>query len=538
MASVVVHHANGRVEDYLLRLGSQIVGRDTDCEIVIPDQSISRRHARIYRDPSGDFFIEDNASKNGTFVNGEAVGQRRLSDGDRIMLGAIQLTYRRYAPPAPSSTQVVLADKPNATSASFASASRELVLPRRRLEMLYDLSDRLTCLRDRGELLEDVMDICFETLRFERGLIALKHPRGQEPDWPVVRNLKSDDSGRLTISRTLVNRAMEYGERSIINDPLTDMADPTMSMAEFHIRSAMCVPIMYREEVLGVIYGDLVSNSTTYQQDDVDFLAGLARQLSVGLVNTRLLATEQDKLQLESELALARQIQTDLYPSEPLDTDAVFVAGFNEPGRQVSGDYYDVMPFEDGRIGVVIADVVGKGVSAALLTANLQAAVRVLLPHTQSLPDAMMRWNRLIHTNTDAAKFITAAVGILDPEQRRIEFATAGHFPPCLIEPSGDVTELSADRHFPFGLMPDEAYTSHVAEIPAGATLFFYTDGVTEALDSEGQQYGKERLTETLRSHVADDTPDLIRAVRADVNGFVGEAPQSDDITLMAIRFK
>jgi serine phosphatase RsbU (regulator of sigma subunit) len=331
---------------------------------------------------------------------------------------------------------------------------------------------------------------------------------------------------------------MDHGERCIINDPAIDMVDPTMSMAEYHIRSAMCVPILYRDEILGVIYGDRVRTSTTYQQDDVDFLAGLARQLSVGLVNARLLAEHEEKLHLENEIALARRIQTDLYPHEPLDTETVYVTGTNRPGRQVSGDYFDVVPLDDGRIAVVMADVVGKGVAAALLTANLQAAVRVTLPLGLTLPEMVERWNRLIHANTDVTKFITALIGILDPARNRFEYVAAGHFPPFLIEPGGAVRELPVERGLPLGIDPTEIYVAKTAEIPPRAMLFLYTDGVTEALCTDDTLYGSDRFVAVLQRHAGAEPAALVAAVEQSVADFVGDAPQSDDITLMVIQNK
>lgn len=538
MASLVIHFPDGHTEEHDLDRPSHMVGREVGCEFVVPDQSISRRHARVFPDQHGRFYVEDNRSKNGTLLNGQPITRHALKHDDRITLGAIELVFRAD-PHSDASTQVVLADEPShAEAASFASPSQKEVLPQERLDQLSGLIERLTRLRDRKGLLEDVMDICFKTLDFERGLIALKHPRGTDPEWPVIRNLKADGTGRLEISRTLVNRAMEQGDRSIINDPVVDMVDPTVSMTEFHILSAMCVPIRFQDDILGVIYGDRVSSTAKYTQADVDFLAALARQLSIGLTNIRLLEEHERVLQLEAELTLARKIQTELYPKEPLRRDKIEVHGWNEPGRQVSGDYYDVIELDDGRVAVVIADVVGKGVAAALLTANLQATARVTLPNVTSLSALVVRWNQLICANTDASKFITALVGVIDPATRHLEFVTAGHFPPCLIERSGQVTELPAEGHLPLGVWPTETFVAQEVTLPADATLFLYTDGIPEALRADNEQYGDDRLIDVLRANSDASPEELIQAVRDSVRTFVGNAPQSDDITLMVVHLK
>ena len=536
MPRIVVHYSNGRTDDRPLIPGSHFVGREADCGVLVADPSISRHHARIFTDENGVYFVEDNGSKNGTTVNGEKIRRRRLADGDRISLGAVELVYSEGPGHEASTTVVVLGDEPvNMDAASFAAASQQLVLPQRRLERLYELSDQLTTLRDRGELLEDVMDICFKELEFERGLIALKHPRGQDPEWPVIRNLKEDAKGQLMISRTVVNQALVHGERCVINDPMTDMADPTVSIAEYHIRSAMCVPILYRDEILGVIYGDRITTSTRYDQNDVDFLAGLARHVAVGLVNYRLLKEHEEKLQLESELAYARTMQMGLYPKKPLVRDDLQVEGSNDASRLVSGDYYDVIEFEDGRVAVLIADVVGKGMAAALLTANLQAAVRMILPMAESLSDAVGRFNKHFHAMTDPSKFITALIGIVDPRTRRFEYVSAGHDAPLLLDASGALTEMPIEACFPLGVSATENYVAQSTELPAGAMFLLYTDGVTEAMRDDGEQYN-QRLLDVLEGQ-RDVTPaELIRSVRTDLRAFVGNAPQTDDITLLAVR--
>jgi sigma-B regulation protein RsbU (phosphoserine phosphatase) len=275
-----------------------------------------------------------------------------------------------------------------------------------------------------------------------------------------------------------------------------------------------------------------------YSDEDVDFLAGLARQVSIGLANSRLLEEQKARVRLENEMALAREIQQGLFPSRLPDYPHLAVAALNEPGRHVSGDYYDVIELPEGRVGILIADVTGEGVAASLLMANLQAAVRVTL--TEAVDPAVMlgRWNKLMHDNTDDSKFITCLFGIIDPAKRTLHIASAGHPPPHLLTLSPTTcAQLELDAGFPLGIMEESQYlasTVLLEKSPCG--LFCCTDGVLEAMDSEHKEFGHERTAAALTARDSLDPAMVIDDVRKAIKEFTGNAPQSDDITMLALR--
>ena len=373
---------------------------------------------------------------------------------------------------------------------TFIGDSKALVLSQRRLEILYDLTDRLTRLRDRDDLLEDAMDVCCEMLRFERAAIAVKQPKGNLVDWPVVRNLRGQE-GELTVSRTILSRALVQDERVIVNESDQSILDPTVSMVRNNIRSAMCVPLLSGDRNLGVIYGDRVTTGTTYAQDDIDFLAGIARLVTTGLINAQLMEEQKLKIQLENEMGMARQIQTGLFPATLPDRDEVKVAALNHPGFHVSGDYYDVVELDDGRVFFLIADVTGEGVAASLLMANLQAAVRITLPHCTSTGELLTQWNDLICANTDASRFITAIVGILDPSTRALDLGVAGHHMPHIVRPNAPCTNLSAEPEYPLGVIEEVKFEStQIVRNPGPCTLVTYSDGIIEAMSPTVEVYG------------------------------------------------
>ena len=512
-----------------------VIGRDPSCEIAVDEPSASRRHACV-RPSAGGWVVEDLGSRNGTLVNDRPVSSVRLADGDIIAVGAVRLIFSSGEPDRTTTSVVLVDESPERKTASFSAHRDQLSLPERRLQMLYELSGRLTSLRDGAALLEDVMDICFETLRFERGAVAIRRPDQRIPDWPIVRNLR-DHHGELTISRTIVRRALDHGERAIINGSDIGAMDPTISMVQHGIRSAMCVPLIHQGEILGVIYGDRVSTGTVYSNEDVDFLAGLAQQVSIGLVNSRLVEEQKLKVRLENEIALAHDIQCALFPAALPDHERFKVAALNEPGRQVSGDYYDVIELDNDRLCGLIADVTGEGIAASLLMANLQAAVRVTLPDIDDPGEMLTRWNRLVHGNTDASKFITCLIALLDPATRTIRIASAGHHLPHLLtlDPPGCRT-LEVEPGYPLGVVADAEYTTTTIELGRPpCTLFFCTDGVFEAMDAAAEAFGERRMHDVLIHSGSIDPQQVIDCMRKAIRGFTGPAPQSDDITMLAI---
>ncbi|MHC4611546.1 MAG: SpoIIE family protein phosphatase, partial [Planctomycetota bacterium] len=511
MAELAITTTDGQTRTHPLS-GPVLFGRDASCAVLLDDPGVSRRHAQIR--PEGDgFVVEDLGSKNGTLLNGVRCTVVRLSDGDEILLGTVHMVFRAERPASDLDAPVVLSDRALPEAAThFSGHSARLLLPQRRLEMLYELSERLTRLRDRNELLEDALDLCFETLQFERGAIAVHKSVGRGLDWPVVRNLRAA-GGELTISRSVLSRALEHGERAVITDSDRAEADPTVSMVQHGIRSALCVPLQHQDEILGVIYGDRISTGAVYSSEDLDFLAGLAKQVSIGVINSRLMEEQEAKLRLEHEISLARDIQQQLFPASLPQREGLQVAVLNEPGRHVSGDYYDVIELTDGRIAFVIADVTGEGVAAALLMANLQAAVRVTLSNEGDPGLLLGLWNRLVYHNTEASKFVTCLVGIVDPQSRELRLANAGHPQPFGLQAGGGGwAEVKTDPGLPLGIQESVCYQTQRMQFATGAcTLYCSADGVVGAMNDDEALFTRERLVEVLQSAEELDPAGLIK---------------------------
>lgn len=533
MADLQIHYPDGRKAVVELAAPEVVIGRDSSVDITIEDHATSRRHARLYRDTQGRFWVQDLHSKNGTLLNGQIVGTARVRGGDRLQIGGCCLTL--LAEPQVS----VVVSNGQATSTGEGNAwraSQRLELPRMRLEKLYELNERLTGRFDRDDLLGEVLDMCVETLRFERAGIAVWAGGGRPEEWVRTRDLRSGPADELRISRSVLDRALRRAERVLIND--TAEVDPTRSMISNNIRSAMCVPMEYQQEVRGVIYGDRVTSTGGYTREDIDFFAALGRLGAMGLVNVRLLEEISYRKQTELQLQWGRQIQTHLFPAEPLIRPGLLIDALNDPGQKVSGDYYDYFVRPDGRIAVVIADVSGKGVSASLLMANLQAAVQLTLGERAELLDTVRVINRLVCRNVGDCRFITAILGLLDPEAHTFTCVNAGHQRPFVLGSGGAVRKHDGTGSgIPLGIETDFVYQSAVIDLSARpTTLFLYTDGITEAENPEKEMFEERRLVEALRASADLPPNELLAAVRGRVRQFTRDFTQNDDITMIVLR--
>ncbi len=536
MASITVQYADGRATEHPINGAEVVIGRDASCEVPLEDTITSRRHARLYVDGGGAFWIQDLRSKNGTILNSTTLAApTRLRDKDRIVIGACLLTFHGTA----AGPKVVLSEAKSDTTYASTSAwgsDQRLVLPQMRLEKLYELNGRMTGRFDRDDLLNEVLEICIEVLRFERAGVALWKGGTSLPEWVKLKNLKGDAGNEFRISRSVVDRALHSGERVLINDTGSAEVDPTMSMISNNIRSAMCVPIQYHQQVHGVIYGDRVTTTGGYTKEDADFFAALGQMAAMGLVNVQLVDEMRRRQRVEMDLTTAREIQSRLFPAEPLDTGALIIDALNDPGRSVSGDYYDYFVRPDGLITVVIADVSGKGTPASLLMANLQAAVHVTLNHDSDLVRAVDSLNKLICRNVSSGRFITGMFGLLDPAKEQFTYVNAGHLPPYILRPSG-IAKMEVEPSLPLGIEDSFDYELGVIDLSAGPlTLFMYTDGVPDAENEPGEPFGMDRLEESLRGNLTEQPTEMITRVRRSIKQFTRNHTQTDDITILAMR--
>lgn len=279
--------------------------------------------------------------------------------------------------------------------------------------------------------------------------------------------------------------------------------------------------------------GDLSHRLEIAGQDELSNLAEAFNEMAVGLEEGRRTLVEKERL--ESELALARQIQQRLLPAHPPEIPGLLLAGVSVPAREVGGDYYDFVRIDDGRLLVAMADVSGKGAPAALLMSSLRASLHSMLHAGSDLSRLACQLNKFVHASTSDSEFITLFFGLIDPRTGRFCYVNAGHEYPFVVRNDGRLERLT-DGGLMMGAFAEAPYQESNVELGPGDLLFLFTDGLTEAHGPDDQMFGEERCEACLRTHAQSDPQQILRAALGSVDDFVRGAEATDDITLLAIR--
>lgn len=325
------------------------------------------------------------------------------------------------------------------------------------------------------------------------------------------------------------------------DDALLGLSEPVLleessNFKEFYNSGlALLVPMRMHEETCGVIGIGPKINPAPFAESDLEFLKTLGNQAVTSLENARLFQETLEKQRMEEELNLARNIQRGLLPNELPLLSGFDIAAMNVSSKEVGGDYYDIIPLSDTEFGITIADVSGKGAGAALLMSNLQASLHALKPSRENLSQMIAQINDLIHRNTDLDKFITFFYGILDITTHEFVYCNAGHNPPILIRANHQVEELSTGG-LVLGMMPNVIYETGSVQMNRFDVLSMFTDGITETIDIEDEEFGEQRLVEVLLKNTNASAKNILDAIIDQTNQFKGDMPQYDDMTMILMK--
>jgi sigma-B regulation protein RsbU (phosphoserine phosphatase) len=297
----------------------------------------------------------------------------------------------------------------------------------------------------------------------------------------------------------------------------------------------LLVPMVSQSVVRGlVLLGEKITKAD-YLDDDLEFSSTLCNAAMISIENARLFKETLEKQKLEEELAIAREIQQRLLPKEAPQLGDFELAAINIPTRQVGGDYYDYFPIDNNRYLITIADVSGKGVPAALLMTNLQATLHAMTTTDVPFEQIVFRINNFVHQNTTMDKFITAFFAIFDRETGAMTSINAGHNPPYVLHADGSFETLS-EGGLLMGMFPNAPYKSESRQLHEGDWVVMYTDGVSEAMSANSEEFGEKRLEEIIRAGRDTSAAGMIEAISNAVKKHTEGAPQSDDITLVILR--
>lgn len=537
----------------------QVIGRDQEkCQIVIPHHAVSREHARIMAH-NGAFYIEDLRSRNHTFVNSKEIGGRTvLKPDDRIKICDFLFQFRdERVPSAPKPLPEGLRKPKREADEEFDSGGMTTieatqgkgnvqdflqVAPSDRLRALLDISTNLSRTLDLDPLLTQIADTLFNVFRHaDRCFVILLEESGRPiPKVVKTRRPKQDDT---RFSRTIVKKTIDKMESYLSEDASSDASlGPAASIAEFKIRSVMCVPLATSDgKAIGAIQLDTQDRTKKFVTDDLNLLAIVANLASVAIEKARMHETVLTREKEQKEIELARKVQLGFLPQTLPEVDGYEFYSHYSPAQTVGGDYYDFIMLPGGRVAVVLGDVAGKGVPAALLVAKLSSEVRFCLVTEPDPAKAITKLNDQMFRAGLQDRFVTLSVLILDPVAHLLTVVNAGHLLPKLYNGSrGSLTD--AVEHdatgLPLGVMPEYSYESRDVSLQPGDTVTVYTDGVTDALNANDQMFGTDEVERYLTpddANLADaGRPKRVgeRLVEA-VRKHAGGRPQNDDIAVV-----
>ena len=528
------------------------LGRAADNDLAYPnDPWLSRYHLRFEKSDQG-WSVRDCESRNGTNVNSMSLKQHPhvLEPGDRIYAGHLTIEVRdsgdssrrvmSFVTPRPTSserhaTMVTSLDKvlgqTNVVERTTKDRSQTSTLSTSRVvHALIRAGRELAGHRPLEELFNNILDLSLSAVEAMRGVILTLEPNGELE----VRASKGEGFSLSTLVR---DRVLSAKESLMISDAqLDDYLRESKSIVSQGVHSMMAAPLQTGERVIGLIYvdtGDLIS---PFSPEDLDLLTVMANVAAIRIEHSRLVLVEQAEKVMEVELAQASEIQRSLLPPSVPVVEGYELSGFNLPCRTVGGDYYDFIPYADGRMVLLVGDVSGKGFAASLLMSSLQARVHMLAESMPEPAPAVSALNRALAARCPRGKFITFFYAVLDPATGWLSYANAGHNYPVLVRAKGGV-EMLAGSDLVLGIKGSSQYETHGVQLDVGDTLCLYSDGVTEVQSREGDiEFGEQRLAQYLAERQRQPLDEAISQLAQSLREWSAQPSFADDFTMVLVR--
>ena len=411
----------------------------------------------------------------------------------------------------------------------FETARREA----EELKLLYEIGTTISSSLDLKQVLELMIDSIRKVVPYDAAGFFLIKRGTNEIESRVERGYPPGvhDLVGLKVGKGLLGTSAKEGKPIIVSDVARD---PRYIMARPGTRSEVIVPLVSKGEVIGVFNLEC-DRLCAFGQTEVELLSSFASQAAIAIENARLYQEVREKKRLEEQLAVARDIQLSFLPKQDPEIPGFQIAGAALPSERVGGDYYDYISIADGQLGLVIGDVSGKGMPAALIMASFRASLIAEIRNNYSIATILSKVNALLFESTEAASFVTSVYGVLDTQKRILTYSNAGHNYPLWVRATGGIRALETGGTV-LGAFPDSAYEQERLDLVPGDVLVFYTDGVTDARNGDQEMFGEERLLDLVQRERGRSAGEIRQAVLTAVNAFVHGAPQFDDITLLVVR--
>ena len=500
------------------------IGRAEDCDAAISDFRVSRLHARMEQ-AGGECFITDAGSRHGTFVNGQRADRTRLKNNDEITLGVsgLKLIFMEDTPVS-TATQVLLR---KFSSEAVSSEMEKLTLF---LEAARTLSSGVVV----KDVLRNMLDYALRLTKAERGFVYLKQPGGEPVLTCGLDSAGATLSHDANVTRSVVRDAMNSASEFISGDATQQSAlAARQSIMLNELKTVIAIPLRERRvapgaekpEVDGVLYLDSRSVSRNLSGVSHDVLRALAAECAAVLESARLMEAEQSARAYRQEMEIAASIQRSLISESEMQCDFARISGRSIPCKEIGGDFFDAFITPQAAT-IVVADVSGKGISAALLASVIHGMFYAQISSGARLVDAVTAVNRFLCSRVAGQKYATLAAAQLQRDGK-IELVNCGHVPPIVAQ-NGATTRIT-DGDLPVGLIADAAFHAIELELAVGSRLCVLTDGISESEDAAGQEFGLDRVQEHLLA------PDALGETLGAVEGFSGQGEASDDRTLVVM---
>jgi len=555
MARLFVYPKKGDTFFIDLKQERVSVGRSEDNNLALPDPFSSGHHALILPKDGG-FALRDNGSKNGTFLNGKKIqGEVDLKKGDEILVGSTRLIYDKELSSNVELTEVISPSRNINTvihlrdilkAPDIETTMQSLATPAdlikiksdyKSMAVLNEVSKALVLHQPLNELLERIMELISTYMPMDRAVLMKREGNPPQLIPKVIRiNNKNLARQKILVSQSIVNLVLDKHSSILTTDA---QADPRFSQKDSviksNIHSAICVPLWNNKEIIGVIYADRISLLDQFAEDDLRLLTLLANLAAVKIENAEAVEMAIEQERIKKEVALAAQIQKDFMPKQDPACDNYDIAGTNIPCYQVGGDYYDFISIDPNRLGIVIADVSGKGMGASLLMASLRAALHSEVNPQYRLEALAAKLNDFVHRMTSPERFITFLFCDLNLERGELRYVNAGHNPPFIMEKNGKMSRLEVSG-FCLGMFPSVAYEAHKVTLGVGDMAVLFTDGITEGRDKDNQEFSEEGLARVLKKSIKLPAAKIVEKVCHELATFTKGVAPMDDMTMIVIK--
>jgi serine phosphatase RsbU (regulator of sigma subunit) len=525
-----------------------IIGRSSNAQVRLADLTVSRQHAKISRSASG-YVIEDQGSSQGTLVNGVTVTVSHLRHNDRISIAGT--TFRFVDGPlerVPTADFSLIYDEDEAQVVSLDASEFARLQPlgegldaetitrlTRRLNAMLAVGRAVSSSLEPTALLTEVLRHCLEVFpTADRALVAIPNRDSQTL---VVRSMVMREgvaAGGFFLSPSISSEVLCKG-RSVVRNASGFTGVSRSDSGVGSSVSLMAAPLICRGQMLGLIYADRLQRGPAFGEEDLEVLTGMATQVAIALYTAQMHEGLMRQSRTDQELVAAHEVQKRFMPrGVPKVPGFTFVAHY-DPSRDVGGDFYDFIPLGGSRMGIVVGDVSGKGFGASLVMAWVASQLRVAACQEKRPADVLARVNEsLLHARQDEL-FVTIFYGVLERLTMCVNFSSAGHVPPFVRRAAmGQVEVVEEAAGLPVGMVSGARFEEGRILLDRGDTLVLVSDGVTEAMNPEKRMFGTEGLRAALERSSPNPT-DLVCRVLAEMRGFVGQEPQYDDITLVAL---